>query len=188
MFSRSRLKTCDSTRNNSTAADPEKIYQLAVKLKPGENGQVGFQIDSLERGNQEGEWESIEPPATAPAAMQAMVQRLALILFSDVRKTAADVAKLLEASKIPSDFSALDQLKRYGIVATGVSPGDRPEYQFDSTAGELRVKFVDGVVLTMLIGNIATDATDQNELSRYVMFRGHFRRIRDWTAARKTGA
>ena len=110
-----------------TAAEPEKIYQLDVILDTNESGQVAFRVDSLQRGNEDGQWEAAEPPATAPATIQAIVQRLGLIFFSDVRKHSAEVAKLLGSSKIPSDFSDLEELKRYGIVATGISDGPRPD-------------------------------------------------------------
>ena len=145
---------------------PQRHYRAEMKLKVEQN-QMRVDLRSLEGPGNIDQWAEIAKNPATSQQFQSVLQQSAAIYFPDVQLKNKDVAKVLRTPKPEVDDAVFDSMKTYGFLKTGLS---NSTYDFDAVGGKVSIESVDGVVITLYIGDIAekSDATDL-QLNYYVM-------------------
>jgi hypothetical protein len=130
-------------------------------------GRQQLNLRTLSVGGSNGEWKKIPFTQNASDLLQKFAGQMLKLPFTNVQRKSAEMARALEAPKADQNTNVFAKLAGLGFVSTGY---ENESFQFDGAAGEVRIETMDGVSVTMYIGDISKERADSNfQVSRYVM-------------------
>ncbi len=122
----------------------------------------------------DGELKEVELPESNLAAINQLGMFLTNTQFLDVRKKSRPIATLLKNPNA-SDVDQLKGLVESGFYAVSHEPERTFGLNFEAVRGDVTVQSLDGVSVTLLVGNLAEGAIgDSSDLNRLVMLYASF--------------
>ncbi len=161
-----RLKdvTIESYRLNPKKiadAERETIYQSQLTVN---EQQIDIKLRST---GDEGQMRDTESTGDQQQTLQQAAGSITAIPFSDVLAKSKPVAKALRKPAENTNKSTFESMQKYGFRATQF---DAETWQFEAVGGSVEVRTADGVVISILIGAIDSQARNNSlKLNHYLM-------------------